>query len=179
VRPTPHVHQLRWTYEWQRETLTRLTFGGGSSVAPIWSPDGRYIVFQTSGGMFWARADGSGKPRALTQSKNVQYPSSFTADGKWLAFFEANPGTGFDLWTVPVESDSTGLRAGKPQVFLQTPFDERYPSFSPDGRWLAYASNESESRLLQMATALWRFISNTDCRLMPDREILNTPANTQ
>jgi eukaryotic-like serine/threonine-protein kinase len=44
---------------------------------------------------------------------------------------------------VPVESDSTGLRVGRPQVFLQTPADERYPSFSPDGRWLVYASNES------------------------------------
>ena len=54
-----------------------------------------------------------------------------------------NAGTGFDLWTVPLESDGAGLRAGKPEPFLQTPFDERHPSFSPDGRWLAYASNES------------------------------------
>jgi serine/threonine-protein kinase len=132
-----------WIYEWQRDTPTRLTFGGGFSVGPIWSPDGRYIVFQTSGGMFWARADGAGKLQALTQSKNVQYPSSFTADGKRLAFFEANPRTVFDLWTMPLESEGAGLRAGKPEVFLNTSFDERYPSFSPDGRWLAYASNES------------------------------------
>jgi serine/threonine-protein kinase len=123
--------------------MTGLTFGGGFSTGPIWSPDSRYIVFQAPGGMFWDRADGAGKPQALTQSKNVQYPSSFTADGKRLAFFEANPVTAFDLWTMPLESDGAGLRAGKPEVFLQTPFDERYPSFSPDGRWLAYASNES------------------------------------
>ena len=51
--------------------------------------------------------------------------------------------TSYDLWTVPLESDGAGLRAGKPEVFLQTTADERYPSFSPDGRWLAYASNES------------------------------------
>jgi serine/threonine-protein kinase len=53
-----------------------------------------------------------------------------------------NPETGYDLWTVPLETDGTGLRAGKPEVYLQTPFDKRNPSFSPDGRWLAYASNE-------------------------------------
>lgn len=49
----------------------------------------------------------------------------------------------YHLWTVPLESDSAGLRAGKPEVFLQTPADERSPSFSPDGRWMAYSSNES------------------------------------
>ena len=51
--------------------------------------------------------------------------------------------TGRDLWTVPIESDSAGLRAGKPEAFLQTPANEQDPALSPDGRWLAYASNES------------------------------------
>jgi len=64
-------------------------------------------------------------------------------DGKRLAYVEVNPGTANDLWTVPLETDSAGLRAGKPEVFLDTPSDERDPSFSPDGRWLAYSSNES------------------------------------
>jgi Tol biopolymer transport system component len=132
-----------WIYEWQRDTPTRLTFGGGISIGPTWSPDGRYIAFQAAGGMFWARADGAGKLQPLTQSKSVQFPGSFTADGKRLAFFEANPGTAFDLWTMPLENEGAGLRAGKPEVFLQTTADERYASFSPDGRWLAYASNES------------------------------------
>ena len=89
------------------------------------------------------RSDGSDKPQSLTQSKNYQLPWSFTPDGKRLAFNELDSKTSFDLWTVPLDSDSTGLRAGKPEVFLQTPADERYPSFSPDGRWMAYASNES------------------------------------
>ncbi|MGD1093419.1 MAG: hypothetical protein ABSB35_15700 [Bryobacteraceae bacterium] len=52
-------------------------------------------------------------------------------------------GTGYDLWTLPLESDGAGLRAGKPEVFLQTQFNKRHASFSPDGRWLAYASDES------------------------------------
>ena len=89
------------------------------------------------------RSDGAGKPQPLTQSKKPQYPSSFTPDGTRLAFFELSSGTGFDLWTVALESDGGGLRAGKPEVFLQTPAEEQTPSFSPDGRWLAYASDES------------------------------------
>jgi Tol biopolymer transport system component/predicted Ser/Thr protein kinase len=132
-----------WVYEWQRDTMTRLTFSGRGSSFPIWSPDGRYIAFQSQEGMFWTRSDGAGKPQVLTQSKNLQYPWSFTLDGKRLAFMEMNAGTGFDLWTAPVESDGAGLRAGKPEPFLQTPASERHSSFSPDGRWLAYASDES------------------------------------
>jgi Tol biopolymer transport system component len=132
-----------WVYEWQRDTMTRLTFGTTPSTYPIWSPDGRYILYEAPGGIFWTRSDGSGKPQPLTQSKNLQFPYSFTGDGKRLAFLELNPETQYDIWTVLVESDGAGLRAGKPEVFVQTPFDERHPTFSPDGRWLAYDSNES------------------------------------
>ena len=129
-----------WVYEWQRDTMTRLTFGSGTSIYPIWSPDGRYILYEAPGGIFWTRSDGSGKPEPLTQSKNPQYPWSFTPDGKRLAFMEVNPEAAYDLWTVTLQSDGAGLRAGKPESFLQTPFDERHPSLSPDGRWMAYSS---------------------------------------
>jgi serine/threonine-protein kinase len=133
-----------WVYEWQRDTMTRLTFGDrGLPIVPFWSADGRYVVFGAPGGMFWTPSDGAGKPQPLTQGKSLQVPWSFTADGKRLAFHEFNPGTGFDIWTLPLENNGAGLRAGKPEVFLQTPFNELYGSFSPDGRWLAYASDES------------------------------------
>jgi Tol biopolymer transport system component len=131
-----------WLYDSQRDTMTRLTFTG-TATAPLWSPDGRYIAFRAEGeGIAVTRSDGAGKPQPLTQSKAIQYPWSFTPDSKRLAFMEAGSG-GYDLWTVVLESNSSGLRAGKPEAFLQTPADERAPSISRDGRWLAYSSNES------------------------------------
>jgi serine/threonine-protein kinase len=131
-----------WVYEWQRDIMRRLTFGGGGRH-PIWSPNGRYIAFQGTGGMFWIQADGAVNPQTLTQTKNRHVPGSFTPDGRRLVFAEDNPETGFDIWTVAVESDGAGLRAGKPEVFLRTSFDEGQPTLSPDGRWLAYDSDES------------------------------------
>jgi hypothetical protein len=105
-----------WVYEWQRDTMTRLTFGGRGSSTPIWSSDGRFVVFTGSpGGIFWTRSDGANKPQPLTQGRNQQVPFSFTADGKRLSFYEALPTTGYDIWTAPVESDgawAAGWEAG-------------------------------------------------------------------
>ena len=132
-----------WVYDWPRDTMTRVTFTG-TALAPVWSPDARYLAFRTVGaGMAVVRADGAGQPQPVTQTKNVQYPWSFTPDGTRLAFIEQRNETLFDLWTVPLESEGTGLRGGTPEVLLQTPADERAPALSPDGRWLAYASAES------------------------------------
>jgi serine/threonine-protein kinase len=123
--------------------MTRLTFTG-KAAGPVWTPDGRYIVFQTAGeGISVTRSDGAGQAQPLIQSKNPQYPWSFTPDGKRMAFQELDSKSGWDLWTVPIESDGAGVRAGKPEVFLQTPASELDPVFSPDGRWLAYSSSES------------------------------------
>ena len=137
-----------WVYELGRGSMTRLTYGGGYGN-PLWTADGRYIVFRAAQGMLWVRADGTARPQVLTQSENQQTPWSFTRDGKRLAFGELtsaarHPGSqSADIWTVLVETGSSGLRAGKPEVFLQTRFSERHPMFSPDGRWIAYQSDES------------------------------------
>ena len=136
-------NQEVWVYELESNNLRQLTFGLSSTLLPIWSPDGRYIVFQAPGGMFWTRADGVGKAQALTHSKDPQFPFSFTPDGRRLAYADLSPATGYDIWTMSIENDAAGLRAGKAEPFWQTPFDEQHPSFSPDGRWLAYTSNDS------------------------------------
>jgi serine/threonine-protein kinase len=133
-----------WVYELGRGSMMRLTFGGGYGN-PVWTADGRYIVFRAARGTWWTRADGTGEAQPMTRSDYQQIPWSFSADGKRLAFQEGkSPGNGV-LWTVLVESDRSGLRAGKAEMFLEEPFSarRRRPMFSPDGRWLAYESNES------------------------------------
>jgi serine/threonine-protein kinase len=131
-----------WIYELKRGSMIRLTFGGGYGF-PVWTVDGRYVVFRGASGMLWTRADGTGQPSVLTQGSNPQNPQSFTPDGKHLAFVEIAPATGADIGILSVESSASGLRAVKSEMFVQTRFHERGPTFSPDGRWLAYFSNES------------------------------------
>lgn len=111
----------------------------------MWSPDGRYIVFSSREGIFSTRSDGGGKPNALTQGRELQVPYSFAPDAKRLACMEVPANSKFILWTVPVSSGGTGLRGGKPEVFMQSSFNAAHPMFSPDGRWLAYDSDESGS----------------------------------
>ncbi len=135
-----------WVYEWQRDRVTRLTLGGslgGNSSPALWSPNGSYLVFRKFGeGLFWTRSDGAGQPQLLVRSTTNISAGSFMPDGKRLAFRDNGAGTGYDLWTMPIENDGAGLRGGKPEMFLGTQFNEQNPAFSPDGRWLAYYSDE-------------------------------------
>jgi len=133
-----------WIYDPQRDAMTRLTFGGGEYLYPIWSPNGQYVVFGRvrSDGIFQTRADGAAQPQALTQSKSTQAPTGFTPDGKRLAYMDIDGGR-VQIWTVPLEDQGGQLKAGKPEQFLKSSFTDVVPTFSPDRRWLAYASNES------------------------------------
>jgi Tol biopolymer transport system component/predicted Ser/Thr protein kinase len=130
-----------WIFDLRRDTLSPLT-GERNGAHPVWTPDGRYLVYQAAAGISFSRADGAGKPQLLTESREFEYPSAFSPDGKTLAFYQSGP-QGFELWTVPVERDGEKLRAGKPELFQRTSFGNRGATFSADGRWLAYSSNES------------------------------------
>ena len=142
---TPDV----WIYEWARDTATKLTFDPGVDAKPVWTPDGRRIAFTSNrtganGNLFWQRADGADQAQRLIESTNTQVPGSWHPSGKFLAFSEQNPSTSWDILILPVEGDeASGWKIGKPTAFLNGPSAEQEPMFSPDGRWLAYFSDES------------------------------------
>jgi serine/threonine-protein kinase len=130
-----------YVYDLGRDATTRLTFGGSANW-PIWAPDGEHIVFSTGSGLVWVRADGAGEPQQLVTSDLVR-PWSFAPDGR-LGYFDRNPETGFDIWTLPLDlTDPDRPKPGKPEPFLRTAADELVPRFSPDGHWIAYRSSES------------------------------------
>jgi serine/threonine-protein kinase len=132
-----------WVYDPQRDAMTKLTFGGGFSTNPIWMPDGRFILFSKGGtGIFWTPANGSGQPQPLIESKAILIPSSMSPDGKRLAFFEIGKADGW-ISTLEVTHEGGVLKAGKPERFFESKFPAAVPEFSPDGRWIAYVTNES------------------------------------
>jgi eukaryotic-like serine/threonine-protein kinase len=137
-----------WIYDLDRQTPTRITFGG-ADFNPAWTPDGQRITYFArekpgEAGIYWKRADGAGDAQRLTKSNSPQLRFSWRPDGKVLAFQERNSTTGWDIMTVTVEgNENSGWKASEPKPFLNSPSQEVEPAFSPDGRWLAYSSNES------------------------------------
>ncbi len=129
-----------WVLDLSRGVLTRLT-SEGRNARPMWTRDGTRVTYAsaTAGAenVYWRLADGSGPPERLTTSPNQNVPATWSPSGQTLVFMGLSPSTGYDLWALSIDGDR-GLRP-----LLVTRFDEQYPEFAPDGRWLAYASNES------------------------------------
>jgi Tol biopolymer transport system component len=134
-----------WTYDIARNLRTRLTFGGFNYLDFAWSPDGRQIAY-TAGNrasqfkMYIKASTGEGEEKLLLESKGVdQTVCGFSTDGRYLIYFEGIAGLGDaeDLWILPLFGDR------KPFPYLKTHAGESSGQFSPDGRWIAYASNVS------------------------------------
>jgi hypothetical protein len=130
--PTNRLTDL-WLYDVLRGAPTRLTLDGGGQ--PIWSPDGKRIVYGT-GGLSAINADGGGQPERVTTSELNQVPSSW-ASSNAIAFLQRTENDANGIWVLPVAAGA------KPSLFLESRFTLWYPEFSPDGHWMAYASNES------------------------------------
>jgi Tol biopolymer transport system component/predicted Ser/Thr protein kinase len=135
-----------WVRDLERDTTSRLTSLPGRNQWPVWTPDSRNIVFLSlnaaSPGIYWIRADGSGEAYRITSDNVRHIPQAITPDGKRLATLEAGPGTGVSIWTAPIEGDPNHPQLGKREPFLESPFINILPAFSPDGHWIAYTSGE-------------------------------------
>ncbi len=129
------------------ERMSRLTFGASIDTWPAWSPDGTRIVFGSDRSrsgvldLYQTLVNGTvGDAQPLLRSGQVKTPvapTSWSPDGRFLLYTRVTPQTRTDLWVVPM------VGAHTPSVFLKTPFNEEEGVFSPDGRWVAYESDES------------------------------------
>jgi len=129
-----------WTQDLERGTTTRVTFEHDTHD-PLWNASGDEILYAGDEGarrsVFRAPADGSGPPVLMIDADVSVQPASWTADGRRLALGASNQQGGDDVWVLDLDAGP------EPVPFLNSRFGERHPNFSPDGRWMAYTSNES------------------------------------
>jgi serine/threonine protein kinase len=142
-----------WVVDLTRHTKTRITFGPQYSSSPVWWPDGKSIVFNygaTSSGdsLYRQNADGTGSKEKLLESPGIsEIPFSVSSDGRYIAYMrrDLKSSTGWDIWALPMFPNKSDEKSGeqKPFPVVATNFIDITPVFSPDGKWLAYANNES------------------------------------
>jgi eukaryotic-like serine/threonine-protein kinase len=130
-----------WLSDASGAKIERFTFDRANNTFPIWSPDGSRIIWaSTREGMhhlYQKAASGSGQEELLLRSDYPKSPSHWSRDGRFIIYQQTEPKTKRDLWVLPVTGDQ------KPFAFLQTPANEEERRLSPDGRWMAYVSDES------------------------------------
>jgi Tol biopolymer transport system component len=126
-----------WVYDAQLDIPTRLTTNIANVANPVWTNDGRSLIFSIGRAMFWTPSGGGSNPQQILHSSSTRYPWSLTRDGKHLLFSEFTSGT-FNLFTAPIANDGGHLQAGTPETLA---FDADNAVPSPDGKWLAYVSN--------------------------------------
>jgi Tol biopolymer transport system component len=126
-----------WVRDLKRGVSSRFTFGAGGAFSPLWSPDGRRMVFTVGDDLFEKAVEGQGEEKLVLKSEDVKVATDWSRDGRTLVFHSLGKETVWDIWVMPMSGDR------KPVPFLKTPFSELNAVFSPDGRFLAYQSNES------------------------------------
>ncbi len=130
-----------WVWDLARAALGRLTFDPGLDIYPLWTPDGRHVVFSSDReglrNIFRQAADGTGSPERLTRSEVLQDVTGLSPDGNRVIFTERTAATGADIVELQL------VPRGEPRYLVQTPFAEQNGIISPDGRWLAYEANDS------------------------------------
>ncbi len=129
-----------WTYELARGTASRVTFEKAYHTDPVWSPDGKRLLFSASSNsianLHLKNASGLGEEQTLLDSKQPMYPKDWYADGRQIAYSQGVGGR-IQIGVLQLTPEK------KASLLLRTQFDEDNPRFSPDGKWLAYQSNET------------------------------------
>ena len=135
-----------WLIETTRGVASRFTSGPGAERMPVWSPDGSRIVFSSprdgNPPNLFEKMSTGGSELTVFRSEHLVQPTDWSPDGRFIVYGRRDPRTQWDLWVVPASSDpERGPR--NPEMYLQTPFNEHHGHLSADGRWMAYASDES------------------------------------
>jgi eukaryotic-like serine/threonine-protein kinase len=130
-----------WLFDLVRGSKTRFSEGTGDDGPAIWSPDGSRLAFGSGRGgptrLYVRPVGGTGSEQAMLKTTNAEVPTSWSRDGRFIAYQIPGATTDWDIWILPLGGDR------KPLPFVQTNAIESFPVFSPDGRWIAYASNDS------------------------------------
>ncbi len=130
-----------WIVDLSRSVSTKLTFNPKDSVTPVWSPDGKYVYFALADDQFQdiyrKTADGSGEQELVFKSEVDKFLSDISPDGSFLLFDTGVAVGAADMWMLPLRGEAAAA------PLLKTPAQEGQGRVSPDGKWLAYASDES------------------------------------
>ncbi len=130
-----------WLYDLRRSILSRFTVDPAQDADPLWTPDGRRLLFHShrdgAGNIYAQAADGTGEIERITAGPGEQVANAVSPDGRTLVFWIDDPDNGYDLYELALNGDRT------PKPLVRTRANEASCAFSPDGRFIAYASDES------------------------------------